>query len=73
MKKTIIYIVVNLVLIVFLVFMGYVLSHSDFMQRSTLTMRLVFGLLNYGFAILLAIELNRRLKQFLDQKLNSND
>ena len=73
MKKAIIYIVVNLGLIAFLVCMGYVLSNSDFMQRSTLTIRLVFGLLNYGFAILLAIELNRRLKQFLDQKLNSND
>lgn len=73
MKKTIIYIAVNLVLIVFLIYMGYTLSNSSLMQKSNLTVKMIFGLLNYGFAILLAVELNRRVKQFLDRKLNSND
>lgn len=73
MKKILIYIAVNLILILFLVYMGYALSNSAFMQRSSLTIKMIFGLINYGFAILLAIELNRRVKQFLDRKLNSND
>ena len=73
MKKIIIYVAINLILILFLIYMGYALSNSAFMQRSSLTLKMIFGLINYGFAILLAIELNRRVKQFLDRKLNSND
>jgi len=73
MKKIIIYVAVNLILIIFLIYMGYALSNSAFMQKASLTLKMIFGLINYGFAILLAIELNRRVKQFLDRKLNSND
>jgi hypothetical protein len=73
MKKIIIYVAVNLILIIFLIYMGYALSNSAFMQKSSLTLKMIFGLINYGFAILLAVELNRRVKQFLDRKLNSND
>ncbi len=73
MKKILIYVVVNLILIIFLIYMGYALSNSAFMQKSSLTLKMIFGLINYGFAILLAVELNRRVKQFLDRKLNSND
>ena len=73
MKKIIIYVAVNLALIVFLIYMGYALSNTSFMQKSSLTLKMIFGLINYGFAILLAVELNRRVKQFLDRKLNSND
>jgi hypothetical protein len=73
MKKIIIYVAVNLILIIFLIYMGYALSNSAFMQKSSLTLKMIFGLMNYGFAILLAVELNRRVKQFLDRKLNSND
>jgi uncharacterized membrane protein (DUF373 family) len=73
MKKIIIYVTVNLALIVFLIYMGYALSNTSFMQKSSLTLKMIFGLINYGFAILIAVELNRRVKQFLDRKLNSND
>jgi len=73
MKKIIIYVAVNFALIVFLIYMGYALSNTSFMQKSSLTLKMIFGLINYGFAILLAVELNRRVKQFLDRKLNSND
>jgi uncharacterized membrane protein (DUF373 family) len=73
MKKIIIYVAVNLALIVFLIYMGYALSNTSFMQKSSLTLKMIFGLINYGFAILIAVELNRRVKQFLDRKLNSND
>ena len=73
MKKIIIYVAVNLALIVFLIYMGYALSNTSFMQKSSLTLKMIFGLINYGFAILMAVELNRRVKQFLDRKLNSND
>ena len=73
MKKIIIYVAVNLALIAFLIYMCYALSDTSFMQKSSLTLKMIFGLINYGFAILLAVELNRRIKQFLDRKLNSND
>ena len=73
MKKVIIYIVVNITLVAFLIYMGYVLSSTTFMQTSNLTVKMIFGLMNYGFAILVVIELNRRMKKFLDTKLNSND
>jgi uncharacterized membrane protein (DUF373 family) len=73
MKKIIIYVAVNLALIAFLIYMGYALANTSFMQKSSLTLKMIFGLINYGFAILIAVELNRRVKQFLDRKLNSND
>lgn len=73
MKKIIIYIIVNLALVAFLVCMGYVLSGTTFIQTSNLTIKMIFGLLNYAFAVLVVIELNRRIKKFLDSKLNSND
>jgi len=73
MKKIIIYIAVNMALVAFLIYMGYVFSNSNFMENSNLTLKMIFGLMNYGFAILLVVELNRRVKKFLDRKLNSND
>ena len=73
MKKIIIYISVNMALVAFLIYMGYVFSNSNFMENSNLTLKMIFGLMNYGFAILLVVELNRRVKKFLDRKLNSND
>ncbi len=73
MKKIIIYIAVNIALVAFLIYMGYVLSSSNFMENANLTLKMIFGLMNYGFAILVVIELNRRMKKFLDRKLNSND
>ena len=73
MKKIIIYIAVNIALVAFLIYMGYVFSNSNFMENSNLTLKMIFGLMNYGFAILIVVELNRRVKKFLDRKLNSND
>ena len=73
MKKIIIYIAVNMALVAFLIYMGYVFSNSNFMENFNLTLKMIFGLMNYGFAILLVVELNRRVKKFLDRKLNSND
>ena len=73
MKKIIIYIAVNMALVAFLIYMGYVFSNSNFMENFNLTLKMIFGLMNYGFAILLVVELNRRVKKCLDRKLNSND
>ena len=73
MKKIIIYVSFNMALVAFLIYMGYVFSNSNFMENSNLTLKMIFGLMNYGFAILLVVELNRRVKKFLDRKLNSND
>ena len=73
MKKIIIYVAFNMALVAFLIYMGYLLSNSTFMESSNLTLKMVFGLMNYGFAILVVIELNRRMKKFLDSKMNSND
>jgi hypothetical protein len=43
------------------------------MQDVNMTIRIVFGLMNYGLMVLLAIELNRRLKLFLNKKTDHDD
>jgi hypothetical protein len=73
MKKVFIYLIFNTVLIFFLVYLAYLLATSSWRQDVSMTIRIILGLMNYGIMVLLAMELNRRLKLFLDKKSESDD
>jgi len=73
MKKIFIYLIFNTVLIFFLVYVAYLLATSSWRNNVNMTIRIILGLMNYGLMVLLAIELNRRLKLFLNNKTESDD
>lgn len=73
MKKIFIYLIFNTVLIFFLVYIAYLLATSSWRNNVNMTIRIILGLMNYGLMVLLAIELNRRLKLFLNNKTESDD
>lgn len=73
MKKILIFLFANFLLVSFLVYTGYLLTISSLVQQAGMGVRVLFGLMHFGLTVLLAVELNRRLKQYLNEDPGSND
>ena len=73
MNKVLIYLVFNIIIISFFIYVGYELATSSFLQNVKMWVRMVVGLTNYAVTVLIVVEMNRKLKNYLDKKLNTND
>ena len=73
MNKVLIYLVFNIIIISFFIYGGYELATVSFLQNVKTWIRIVVGLTNYAVTVLIVVEMNRKLKNYLDKKLNTND
>jgi cadmium resistance protein CadD (predicted permease) len=68
MKKILVYLFVNVILVSFFVYTGHTLATSAFMSDVSKIVRVVSGLINMGITVMVVYEINKKLKQHLDKK-----
>jgi cadmium resistance protein CadD (predicted permease) len=73
MRRILIYLFVNIILIGFFVFTGQILARSEFISMVSKMVQVIFGLLHLGVTVMIVYETNKRLKQHLDKKFKTDD
>jgi len=73
MKKVLIYLLFNIVVVAFFIYLGHELATSSLLHSVKMWVRILVGLLNYAVTVVIVVEMNRKLKHYLDRKLNTND